>query len=189
MRRNLIITAMIALLALPPLIAQGTGRIEGRVQRDNGSGIGGVTVVVSELGMVEITDNNGSFAFDDVADGTYTIQYSLGDDASSQTVEVAGGTTEANETVDWDISFVETITVYSASRRRERIVDAPAAITVVNEAEISTGKASTGQVAKVLEFTPGVEIIAERSLRHSDLNTRGFNSSLNRRVQTADRRP
>ncbi len=181
MRRKIMITVLLALLSLGPLGAQGAGQIDGRVVEEDGDGVGGVTVVVSELGLVEITGRDGSFAFDAVPDGSYTVQFSLGDNASSQAVEVAGGTTEVEETVDWDFSFVETITVYSASRRRERIVDAPAAVTLVTE-ETLDREAATGQLTKVLEFTPGVET-TQSGIFDIQINTRGFNSSLNRRVQ------
>ncbi|MCG8455971.1 MAG: TonB-dependent receptor, partial [Holophagales bacterium] len=172
-------------VALPviaaPILAQGSGRIEGKVTRDNGDGVGGVTVVVSELGLVEITDNDGTFRFSAPA-GTYNLSFSLGNNADSTEIEVTGGqTTPVNRTVDWDVSFADTITVYSASRRRERIVDAPASVTLVTEDEIEQASA-TGQLAKVLEFSPGVEV-TQSGVADFNLNTRGFNSSLNRRVQ------
>lgn len=183
MRRNRLVSwVTLALLVIgAPLMAQ-SGGIEGRVAKEDGTGIGGVTVVVSELGAVQITDDDGAFAFDGIADGSYTLTFNLGDNAGSKTVEVAGGITEVEELVDWNVSFADTITVFSASRRRERVVDAPAAVTIVAEEEIQR-EASTGQLAKVLEFTPGVEV-TQSGIFDYNLNTRGFNSSLNRRVQT-----
>lgn len=175
--------SMVALLLLcaVPALAQG-GEIDGTVTRDDGSGVGGVTVVVSELGLVEITDSNGGYVFRNVPAGTYNLSYSLGDNADSESVEVkAGETTNASKWVDWDVSFAETITVYSASRRRERIVDAPAAVTIVS-AEAIQQEANTGQLAKVIEFSPGVEV-TQSGIHDYNLNMRGFNSSLNRRVQ------
>lgn len=171
-------------LAVTSAVAQDTGRIEGTVSRDDGSGVGGVTVVVSETGDAQLTAGDGSYRFDGVPPGTYTIAYTMGDDATTEggVTVTAGNDTTVDKSVDWDVSFAETITVFSASRRRERIVDAPAAITVVSEQEISR-ESATGQIAKVLEFTPGVEII-QSGLYDFNLNTRGFNSSLNRRVQT-----
>lgn len=181
-RTTMIVAAVLALLAAGPVVAQGAGGIEGRVAKDDGSGIGGVTVVLSELGSVRITSKDGDFAFDDVPDGTYTLSFSLGDNAASESVEVAGGVASVEKLVDWDFSFAETITVVSASRRRERIVDAPAAVTMVAE-ETLERESGTGQLAKVLEFTPGVEV-TQSGIYDFNLNTRGFNSSLNRRVQT-----
>ena len=172
--------AAFLLLCTAPVLAQGT--IEGTVTRDDGRGIGGVTVVLSELGRVEITGGDGGFTFRNVPDGSYNLALSLGDNATSTTVDVSGGATaNADVAVDWDVSFAETITVYSASRRRERVVDAPAAVTIVPEEEILR-EANSGQLPKVIEFTPGVEV-TQSGIHDYNMNTRGFNSSLNRRVQ------
>lgn len=172
----------LVLVAVAPVVAQGAGSIDGKVSRENGKGVGGVTVVVTELGVVEITNNDGSYRFSNVPAGDYNIALSLGDNADSTTVAVTGGATaRVDTTVDWDVNFAETITVYSASRRRERVVDAPAAVTLISEQEIEN-ESSTGQLAKVLEFSPGVEV-TQSGIHDFNLNTRGFNSSLTRRVQ------
>lgn len=174
-----IVVALFLLLAAPALAQQGT--IEGEVTRPNGKGLGGVTVVVSELGAVEITDNEGRYRFVDVPAGSYTINLSLGDNADSAEVDVAvGGTARVDTQVDWDVSFAETITVFSASRRRERITEAPAAVTVITQEQLER-EATHGQLPKVLEFTPGAEV-TQNGLYDFNFNTRGFNSSLNRRV-------
>jgi len=174
---------ILAFLMTVPVWAQ-SGEIEGTITREDGSGIGGVTVVVSELGAVEITSKSGTFRFSGVPSGSYTLSFSLGDNADSESgVEVAAGDiTAVTKKVDWDVSFAETITVYSASRRQERIVDAPASISVFDEEDIER-QAATGQIAKVVEFAPGVEV-NQSGIFDINLNARGFNSSLNRRVQT-----
>ncbi len=77
-------------------------------------------------------------------------------------------------------SFGETITVQAASRRVEQLVDAPAAVTVIGEAEIAA-RTSGGELAQVLAGTPGVELNQEGSGSY-DLNIRGFGGDLNRRV-------
>ena len=178
---NIALLAACAVLCTVPALAQ-SGAIDGKVVRDNGKGMGGVTIVVSELGQVEITNNDGTFRFAGVPAGTYNISISLGDNADSMEVEVTAGQTATPEfSVDWDVSFADTITVFSASRRVERVVDAPASVTLVTEEDINR-QSSTGQLAKVLEFAPGVEV-TQSGIHDFNLNTRGFNSSLNRRVQ------
>lgn len=180
--RRILSTGALLLLCAVPTLAQRNGRIEGKVVRDTGKGVGGVTVAIGELDLAEVTGNDGSFSFHGIPEGTYTLDYSLGDDAASGTVEVtAGATAEVLQTVDWKVRFVETLTVVSASRHRERIVDAPAAVTVMSEEEI-VRESSAGQLPKVLEFTPGVEV-TQSGINDFNLNIRGFNSSLTRRVQ------
>src|SRR5262245_41240775 len=63
-----------------------------------------------------------------------------------------------------------------------KVVDAPAAVTSIYEEQIEQ-QASLGQVPKILEFTPGAEV-TQSGLYDFNFNTRGFNSSLNRRVST-----
>ncbi len=179
-KQTLWMTAFLLLFALPALAQDG--QIEGTVTRDDGEGVGGVTVVLNELGRVEITGSSGDFAFRGLPAGSYTLSFSLGENADSAEVGVAAGeTATVDKAVDWDVSFAETITVYSASRRRERVVDAPAAVTIVSEEEILR-ESNSGQLPKVIEFTPGVEV-TQSGIHDYNLNMRGFNSSLNRRVQ------
>ncbi len=164
--------------------AQSTGRIVGQVTDADDEGIGGVAVVIAETRSVEITDRDGRYRFDRIPPGTYTLSFTLGDNTGAKSgVQVtAGSTTTADLSVDWDFNYLETVTVFSASRRRERVVDAPAAVTVITEEKIEQ-QAAHGQVPKLLEFTPGVEV-TQSGVYDYNFNTRGFNSSLNRRVAT-----
>jgi len=160
------------------------GRIEGRVVRADGAGVGGVVVVVNETSAVVLTDATGRFSFVGVPAGVYSLSYTLGDNADTdEGIEVvAGRIARVDKEVDWRISFAETITVVSASRRLERIVEAPSAITVVGEEDIAQ-QAAHGQLPKLIEFTPGAEV-TQSGIYDYNINTRGFNSSLNRRVAT-----
>ncbi|MCI0551094.1 MAG: carboxypeptidase-like regulatory domain-containing protein, partial [Anaerolineae bacterium] len=138
---------------------EANGRIQGRVVRADGSGVGGVSVVLNETGATDITKGTGEFSFQDVPPGTYTVTLALGENTISMSpVEVtAGATSEIEQKVEWAAGIAESMTVVSASREVERIVEAPAAITSVSEEEIEQ-KASHGQLPKLLEFTPGAEV-------------------------------
>ena len=116
----------------------GTGRIKGRVIRADGSGVGGVSVVLNEIGATDITATNGAFFFDDVPEGAYSITLALGENTTTlaDVSVTADATTELEPNVDWVAGIAESITVTSASREVERIVEAPAAITSVSEEEI-----------------------------------------------------
>ena len=95
-------------------------------------------LVVIEIGAATLSDPNGVFGFSGVAPGTYTLSFTLGDNASTvaDVVVSAGATTNADFDADWVVSLAETITVFSASRRQEKFVDAPAAISLITEIEI-----------------------------------------------------
>lgn len=88
---------------------------------------------------------------------------------------------EKAETEEGAVATVaDSITVTSASRRPERIVEAPAAMTAVTRSEIER-QASHGQVPKLLENAPGAEL-TQSGVYDFNFNIRGFNTALNRRV-------
>jgi len=161
-----------------------SGRVTGQVLDTDGHGMGGVTVAIDELGRATVTDPNGRYDFSDVAPGTYTLTFTLDENVETvaDVVVSAGETARLDHSVAWNVSFADTLTVYSASRRQERIVDAPAAVTHISEEEIER-EASHGQLPKLLEFTPGAQV-TQSGLYDFNFNTRGFNSSLNRRIVT-----
>ena len=72
------------------------------------------------------------------------------------------------------------VTVYGASRRQQKITDAPAAVSVVMPAELTRANAH-GQIAKTLEGIQGVDVV-QSGMNDFNVNMRGFNNSINRRV-------
>jgi outer membrane receptor for ferrienterochelin and colicins len=179
--RSLFIGFCLILVSTALFAAQG--RITGRITRADGSGIGGVIVQVRELRRVEASDANGNFRFD-VPPGTYTVEFVAGDQVAleNNVVVTDGATTNIDKKVDWTLSLAETITVYSASRRTERVVEAPSAVTVMSEEDIAA-VAPSGQAPRIVENAPGVDF-TQSGLYDTNFNARGFNSSLNRRILT-----
>jgi len=189
-RRRLSATAHVlsvivfSLLLSGRLSAQETGLLAGRLSSNDGGGIGGVTVEISELTITTITDDEGRFRFPPLKAGSYTVVFRAGDRTISEPgVAITGGsTTTLDKHVDWDRSFAETIVVNGVSRRQERIVDAPAAATKISGADVER-EAAHGVVPRALAFTPGVEL-TQSSLNDFNVNTRGFNTVFNRRILT-----
>lgn len=161
--------------------AMANGTLKGTIVKD-GKPVAGVIVLVNETKSTTISSGKGEFDLKLPA-GTYTVIFSLGNNVLTKTGVFVedNDTTELELEVDWEIGVVESVTV-TAAARAAKIVDAPAAVTSVTEEEIEE-QASTGQVPKILEFTPGAEV-TQSGLYDFNFNTRGFNSSLNRRVST-----
>ncbi|HVS32135.1 MAG TPA: TonB-dependent receptor [Thermoanaerobaculia bacterium] len=176
------LTFVLLLLAASALAADG--RITGRVTRADGSGLAGVVVQAIGSGTATITESSGSYSLTGIAPGTYTLSFSAGEYSASQpdVIVTSGGNTRVDKAVDWRISIAETITVTSASRRTERIVDAPAAVSVAAQETIDAA-GPTGQAPRIIENAPGVDF-TQSGLYDFNFNTRGFNSSLNRRILT-----
>jgi outer membrane receptor for ferrienterochelin and colicins len=186
MRPSSVRALSVALLALvfaaTPLLA-ASGHIAGRLTRSDGSGIGGVIVQIVGTTEATLTESNGAFTFQ-VPPGTYALSFIAGDQAATENnvTVTSGETTQVDKKVDWKLSVAETITVYSASRRTERVVEAPAAVSVASEEDIQA-VAPSGQAPRIIENAPGVDF-TQSGLYDFNFNTRGFNSSLNRRILT-----
>jgi iron complex outermembrane receptor protein len=174
----------LTLLAAAAALAQSGGSLRGRVTRLDGTPLAGITVRLDETGARTRTGDDGRYAFAALPPGTYTLTFVFNEhEAKEEKVEVAAGRpTVRDRKLDWDVSFADTITVTSASRREERVTQAPAAVTVVSEQQIER-QAASGEVPKLLEFTPGIDF-TQSGLYDFNFNTRGFNSSLNRRILT-----
>lgn len=159
------------------------GRIQGRV-RKAGNPIDGVDVVLKELSFSTITDKNGVYFFNRIPPGEYTLAFAQGENSliKEGIAVTTDGTTICDVDVEWEVLLSHAITVYAASRRTERVVDAPAAVSVVEETEIERESAH-GQLPKILETTSGVDS-TQSGLFDFNVNARGFNSTFNRRILT-----
>jgi len=171
-----------AIVAAQP--AKGSGRLDGVVVRQDGSGVGGVVMLVEELGLKALTDATGKYAFGLIKPGTYTVVSTLGPNSLRQPGIVITDriTTTLRTVVDWPLSIFESVVVNGTTRLPERLVEAPAAVTVLGRDELAT-QALHGQLPRVLAGTPGVELV-QSGLYDFNLNSRGFNTFYNRRIVT-----
>ncbi len=128
------------------------------------------------------SNENGEFTLTKIPAGDHTLIVSaVGHRNSIVNVSVkADKATAVTVSLENEEVQMNEILVYGASLRKERITEAPAAISVV-EGKGLQRSASSGQLPKLLEGQPGVDLV-QSGLYDFNLNTRGFNSSLNRRV-------
>lgn len=166
-----------------PLVAQGTGTVQGTVTRsDNGAKIFGATVSVNSTGLEALTGTDGRFSIQRVPTGEQTLLVRwVGYRPLEVKVTVAAGATAtADVTLQAQPVMLSEIIVSTASRTPERVVEAPAAITLV-DTRAARGMALTGQTALAIANVPGVDVV-QSGVNDMNVNTRGFNSTLNRRV-------
>ncbi|MGA1435725.1 MAG: TonB-dependent receptor plug domain-containing protein, partial [Candidatus Kapaibacteriota bacterium] len=97
------------------------------------------------------------------------IDISVQSNTPMQTVQLSPGETRTQD-----------ITVFGASRRQQKITEAPAAVSVVMPAELARAN-SHGQIAKTIEGIQGVDVV-QSGMNDFNVNMRGFNNSINRRV-------
>ena len=175
--------ALVVLGGVSPLLAQGTGRIIGTVtDADTNEGVANVQVSIEGTGLGAVSGQRGTFSIPNVPSGSQTLVFNiLGYETRREVVTVRSG-----ETAVGDIALVEgflemgTITVVGASREPSRIVEAPAAVSVVTGSELQA-EAPTGQLPRLFADKPGIDVV-QSGVQDFNINTRGYNSSLNRRV-------
>ncbi|CAM2067043.1 TonB-dependent receptor [Sulfidibacter corallicola] len=168
------------------LLAQG--QIIGKVLTEAGRQPDVSITARNASGSVErttVSDDNGSFRFRDLDADDYVLTFS-GEGLETyvrDNVKVPDGQIVVVEvTLQPTSSLVNVLRVASASRRAERIVEAPAAVSFLSAQEVEI-QAGHDQLPRLLQNKPGVEIV-QNGLYDFNLNARGFNSSLNRRILT-----
>src|SRR5688572_2112682 len=160
-----------------PAAAQ-TGTIQGKVTGVTGTPISGVQVTASTgLRTVAsaLTDANGDFRMANIPAGTYTVRARLlGYSAQSQdNVAVTSGfVATTNLTLTQVASQLEQV-ITTASRAPEKVIDAPASVSVVNAVEINERAAVN--VADHVAALPGIDV-ARGGLVRSNIVARGFNN-------------
>lgn len=149
------------------------------VDDDNGLALPGANVVLTseDVQTGAATDLSGRFRFDGLRDGRYRIEISfVGYRSFIRDSLSLDASTEIDLTVRlvWTGVSVNPITV-TGSRRAERLLDAPAAITVLEARQINARTALTA--AEHLKDVPGLDLITT-GLVSSRVVIRGFNDNL-----------
>lgn len=163
--------------------AQGTATVRGTVTRAGGQDpLVGVQVSVRGTTLSTITNAEGRYTLYQVPTGPQTIVFRwLGYAPVDQATTVNDGVV-VNVAMEPKAISLADITVTAASREPERIVEAPAAVTSIEPYVLQT-TAPTGQAPLALASSPGVDLV-QSGINDFNINARGFNSSLNRRVLT-----
>ncbi len=183
--RALRVAAVIA--AIPALALAQTGRISGTVSDASKNPLSGAQILVTAVGLSAESGRDGKFSVSGVPAGTYQVRvYRLGFKAKTMPVTVSAGQT-ANLSASLEAAVVQLGgVVVSASRRVEKVTDAPAAVTTIDSKAIegTVGNSFSG----ALKGVPGLDFI-QVGVTASAVNARGFNSSFNTRMlQTEDGR-
>ncbi len=165
------------------LAAQETATIRGTVTQAGGSdALAGVQISIQGTGLAAATGVNGRYILARVPTGTQVIVFRwLGYAPLTREVNVTGDMTLDVGMEPQPISLAD-LTVSAASREPERIVEAPAAVTLI-EPRVLQNTAPTHQAPLALAQAPGVDLV-QSGVNDFNINARGFNSSLNRRVLT-----
>ena len=162
-----------------PAFAQG-GAIVGKVSTEGGTPLREVRVsAVNATGQTSasvLSREDGTYRIANVTAGTYSVSFRrIGyAEVQRQGVEVADG-----GTATVDVSMKEVATqlnpvVTTASRKPEKVLDAPASVSVVDVREIQERPAVT--VADHVRGVPGIDV-NQGGIAQSNVVARGFNNA------------
>lgn len=170
------------LLALLPAVALAqTGRIAGLVTDQQGTPVQGAQVSITNLRIGSVSDARGQFVIANVPVGTHDVHVRF---IGFRETVVAGVEVRSGETANITARLEGTPVqlggmVVSASRRPERITDAPATVTTIG---VETIEKSVGPSwAGALKQVTGLDFIQVGATAVA-VNARGFNSSFNNRM-------
>jgi iron complex outermembrane receptor protein len=170
-----------ALLVLAPAAAAAqTGRIAGTVTDPSSAPVVSAQVSIPATRQGATTDERGRYVIVNVAPGTYEVRVQrIGQRPTTipSVVVRAGEETRVDATLERAPLELAGVTV-SASRRVEKITDAPATVTVIGAAQLDAAVGNS--FANALKEAKGVDFI-QVGMTSIAINARGFNSSFNNR--------
>ena len=172
-------TGLLLALSVCAAVAQGTeGTLQGTVKDANDKAVAGCNVAVEGPALAEkigaITDEKGQYSIA-VPPGTYQITFThVGfKSALHKNVRIGGGdTAKLHPVLEAQIIFLDQ-SVVSASRRKEKMLEAPASVAVV-EAEEIRGNPTLSVVEHIRDL-PAVDF-AQYGLVQNSVVVRGFNN-------------
>jgi outer membrane receptor for ferrienterochelin and colicins len=170
----------LAVLAVPAVARAQTGAVAGRVtDSTTAAPLPGATVRVlagtNTVGQTT-TGDDGAYRVGNLAAGTYTVNVTR---LGFSVRRIAGVQVSEGQTAQLDVRMTEIVTqlnpaVVTASRREEKILEAPASISVVETREIEERPAIT--VADHLRGVQGVDATTG-GIAQTNIVTRGFNNA------------
>ena len=180
MRNKLFVTFFIYTFQLS--IGQ-TYKLEGEIlDKSNKSPLVFANIMLEGTSAGSASDNEGRFTIENIEKGSYTIIATyMGYSTYKQEITIPY--TESDKI----IIFLEPEAiqleeyVVTASRRRERIEDAPAAISVISKKEIR--RESNTNLGDYLKGTKGIDF-TQSGIDSYNMTARGFNSSFSSRLLT-----
>ena len=171
---------LLLLFSVWPAAAQETGSLTGRIAANDGMALFGASIVVGGDALNEsrgtTSDSEGAFFVEGLPPGVYDVTASF---LGYESLTVASVAVRSGETTRLDIGLAATTligqqVVVSASRKQEKLLDAPASVSVVELDEIKDRPALT--VSDYIQDLGGVDQ-AKVGVAQSATVVRGFNST------------
>lgn len=169
---------VLAFMATAMTAAAQSGTISGRVTDETGKGVSGAIVqAISGLRTVAtgLADETGAFRLSNIAPGTYSVQAKRVGFGLKRLDDVkvgAGASAKADIKLSGIATQLEQV-VTTASKAPEKIIDAPASISVVTGEQVN--ERASINVADHVAALPGIDV-ARGGLMRANIVARGFNN-------------
>jgi outer membrane receptor for ferrienterochelin and colicins len=176
-----VISAVFLSAALSATAAAQTGRITGTVTDSARVPLVGAQIAIPGSRVRAVTDDSGRFVIGDLAAGTYDLRAQrIGQIAQT----ISGVVVRPGQDTRVDVRLPQAALtlagmVVSASRRPEKVTDAPATITRIDASAIENTVGNS--FAPALKSVKGLDFI-QVGVTSVAVNARGFNSSFNNRM-------
>ena len=178
MKKTIYRLGLFSCLMLLSLIGYSQNTVSGKIlDGRNGEEIIGATIIVVGTSTGTITDYDGTFTLTTDQEFPFEINITYtGYETTRMTITESGDLGE--------ISFRETTSVLdevviTASRRKEKVQDAPASVSILNARQLSTTPQT--DATRTLLNVPGVQI-QQQSASRSNIEMRGGSSVFDTRV-------
>ena len=171
---------VLCLLWATTVLGQAPGKLSGKVLDGEGVAIVGANVVLESAALTggktgSVTDDEGRFSFASLPAGSYVVKVShIGySELVRAGVQMAPDGQLALDLILKDAIIFLDQNVVSASRRQEKILDAPASVAVVEAEDIRSQP--TLSVVEHIRDLPAVDF-SQTGLAQSNVVVRGFNN-------------
>ena len=152
-------------------MAFGQSSISGNVKDSNGIPLPGVNVILQGTTQGAVTDFDGIYTIQNVADGNYTVVASyLGYSSSSQDISVNGMDVEVNFTLQEDAESLNEVIVTGVTNPRSKI-ESSVSITTMRPATITESAPRT--TAEIFRTIPGIRSESSGGEGNSNIAVRG----------------
>jgi outer membrane receptor for ferrienterochelin and colicins len=161
--------------------SQNTGSISGKVtDKQTNEALAGATIAIKGSLTSAITNNEGKFIFKKINAGRALLEISyVGYETIEITADIAdGGSTAINVALTLDDRVGSEIVV-SASKRPEKITNAPASIHVIGVKDL--GQFAGSNIGELIAKVQGVEY-TRNGVADITFNARGFHSAFNNKI-------
>ncbi len=182
--RRLTISAALGGLMAGALPSDGhsqTAAISGIVTSADGQPLSEVVVTVHGTGLAVATSASGRYRLARVPSGPHAVEFRrIGFEPLQVTIDVTSGKLTVDAVLEPQPIKLATVLLEGVSRAPDHMIDAPAAVDVVRPTTAEP-VSLTGQTPLALARVPGLDL-PQSGVNDFNVNARGFNSTLNRKM-------